>query len=555
MLLELLEKLKLSLKKVASELLSELPEDFELELEASSDKKRGHLASALALRLAKELGESPFKVAEKIKEKIELPEGLEHVELVAPGFLNFYFSKSVLQNFFAQEAVFSQIKSGEAHLVEHSSPNLFKPFHIGHMVNNFYGSALASMLKSAGAKVTSLSFPSDVSPGIAKAVWGIMVLEMQNFSIEDIGRAYAFGVEKYESDPKAKAEIDKINEKIYKKEDSKELKIYEKGKELSLKFFEESLALLDSKIDEYIFESEAEKVGKELVLQNTPSVFEKSDGAYIFKGTEKCNLFDNVFVNSQGFGTYLAKDLGLLKLKFERYSFDSSITITDIEQKDHFALLVCAASFIDKSWKGKSRFLQHGRMAPRSGKFSSRYGNVPLASEVLGEVEEEVKMRIKAGGRGDIKDARKIALSALKYSVLKVSMGKPIVWDKEKALSFEGDSGPYILYSLARANSLLEKAKLSEKVSVQDDSLLESELARELLRFDFVFKEAVESLSPHKLIKYMDDLSKSFSRFYASEQILTGDKSEKEKLTLTLKFKETIEMALQALNMPIVYRM
>ncbi len=526
-------------------------------VQANEDPKRGDYSSPVAFTIAKEESKNPEEVAKKIIEKLEKEnlDFVEKIEFAAPGFINFFIKNKEKAALFNKDLDLRSKFSGKRLLIEHSSPNLFKPFHIGHMVNNFYGEALVRMLRLTGAEVQTLSFPSDVSPGIAKAVWGLKKLGLsENPSIKDLEKAYAYGVEKYEKDENARKEIDEINKELYLQQDGENLKIYQKGKELSLDFFRQTLRSLDSSIEHFVFESEAEKVGKEMVKSNTPNIFELSEGAYIFRGSEKCGLFDNVFVNSAGFGTYLAKDLGLLSIKFERFDFDLSITITDIEQEAHFKLLSCASGFINKKWQEKSIFLQHGRMRPKNGRFSSRLANVPLAQDLIDETTNLVESKMKKGNK---EEARKVALAALKYAILKVKMGKTIIWDKEKALSHEGDSGPYLLYSIARVNSIFERLEKSENLDeheIKSEKIISSELFNKILVFDEVLFEAASAFEPHKLVKYLYELAQAFSSFYSSEKIIGSD-NEKEKVALLAKYRFTMELGLKALGISPVEKM
>ncbi len=554
---------KRKIEEAINEALGKELNSFAFSVQKSSDLSYGDYASNVALTLAKELGKNPRELAQDIVAKLQLPEEVEKVEIAGPGFINFFVKDEQVLDFLNKKIEFPRLDKRKL-IIEHSSPNLFKPFHIGHLVNNTYGEALVRMFRKAGASVKALSFPSDVSPGIAKAVWGIKQMNLKDFTIEEVGKAYAYGYSAYKENEKAKLEIDKINEKIYKYLNGVEnkdeiIEIYEKGKSLSLQFFIDTLAKINSKIDEFIFESEAEKIGKQIVFENTPNIFEKSEGAYIFRGSEKCNLFDNVFVNSQGFGTYLAKDLGLLKIKFEKYDFDLSITITDIEQKDHFALLLCAAKFVNPVWVEKSKYLQHGRMTPSKGKFSSRLGNVPLATDILEEVSKEAEKKIKEGGRGSLDNAEKIALAALKYNILKVSMGKSIIWDKEKAFSFEGDSGPYLLYSYARAKSVIRKADKSiDKIDISKvqtpNEIFKHSFVREMIFFDDAVKIAIDELSPHKIANYLNSLASAFNSFYANEKII-GSQDEELKLLLLERFSEIMKEGLDALGIEVLEEM
>ncbi len=524
-------------------------------IERPGDINRADFSSMIAFQIAKKEGVSPKAVAEKIANCLKDDSIVSDISVSDKGFLNFFVSDDVfarnVKDVLNDNISIKSEYSGKKILFEHSSPNLFKPFHIGHLVNNTYGSALAHMLKSSGAKVTEISFPSDVSPGIAKAVWGLKKLNLKDdFTIEDLGRAYAEGVRAYDENVEIRRCIDEINRKIYTSEDSEEFRIYLKGKELSLRFFADSVKKLGSGIQDMIFESEAEKVGKDLVIDNTPEIFDLSEGAYIFRGEEKCGLFDNVFVNSQGFGTYLAKDLGLLKIKFDRFDFDLSFTITDIEQKRHFELLRCAAGFVNPKWREKSIYLQHGRMAPKNGKFSSRFGNVPLSDDVIKETTLHVIERIKKGGKGDEKDAEKIALAALKYGILKVTMGKPIVWDKDKALSFEGDSGPYLLYSMTRANSVLSKCDCTFE-NLDLDILKKNEVVKLALMLDEVTMDAINNMAPHKIMHYANQLASAFNSFYAQNKIADNNTN----LTVTRIFLNALNEIFEITGLPKVNKM
>ncbi len=527
-----------------------------ISVNTSSDPERGDFSIASAFEIGKSFGKNPGIVAKEIVDHIS-DDIISKAEVAGGGYVNIFLSEDVIASEIKKllngEFKFSSTFKGKKILLEHSSPNLFKPFHIGHLVNNTYGEALRNMLVYGGAEVTTISFPSDVSPGIAKAVWGLKYLGVdRDFSIDDVGRAYAEGVKAYDNDPDIKNQIDKINEIIYSGIPSHELEMYREGRKLSLDFFKSALNKLNSKIDYMIFESEAEREGKEIVKSNTPDIFEISEGAYIFRGEEKCGLYDNVFINSQGFGTYLAKDLGLLKIKFDRFDFDKSITITDLEQKSHFDLLVCAAGFVNEVWKEKSLYLQHGRMSPRKGKFSSRFGNVPLADEILNETIEAVRDKMRESGRGKESDAEKIALTSLKYGILKVTMGKPILWDKEKALSFEGDSGPYLLYSYVRAGSTIEKSNKTPEIA-DLNRIRANQTMRLALIFDEVLKEAIDELQPHKIANYANKLAASFNAFYATNKIL--DSGDDTNLAIAHAFFNIMKEVFATLGLPLVEKM
>ncbi len=512
-------------------------------LEHPADMAHGDYSSNIAMQLAKAVGKNPRELADEIVAKIPESKYVDKVEVAGPGFINLFLSNEFFESGVAEiiekKDDFGKIEylKGKNILLEHSSPNLFKPFHIGHLLNNTYGEALIRIITFAGADVVKLSFPSDVSPGIAKAVWGIIEMDLANdFTIEQVGEAYVLGSNAYKEDTAAKERINEINKNIYNKdEQSQEYQIYKKGRQLSLEYFEQITKRLGSEFDAMIFETDAEIIGKDIVRANMPKIFEESDGAIIFRGSEH-GLFDNVYINSAGFGTYLAKDTGLLSIKFSEYDFDISITVTDTEQKQHFELVKKSAELINKDWADKSIYLQHGRLSLTTGKISSRSGGVPLATDILDAVNERAKMRAtEAKSKMTNETAEMIAIGAVKYAIIKVNMGKNIIFDMEQSLSFEGDSGPYLQYTYARCKSVLAKAyphRGDTKVQMPQDWEV-TNIEKLLYRFPEVVERAALEYAPHYIANYLNELASSYNSWYGQGKILDGSDNEHYKLALT----------------------
>lgn len=544
--------------------------EMKFEVEHSRDEKFGDLSSNIAMALAGKIKKSPLEVAQTIVDKLNLKKdsNLEKIEVVLPGYINFYFSKKYLVKQIKKVITVderwgeSDTLRGQKYIFEHSSPNLFKPFHIGHLVNNAIGEALVRIIKKMGAEVTTLSFPSDISPGIAKTVWAIDKKGWQDeMTVEKIGEAYVFGYATYKEDEKAKEEIDAINKILYDHKKSKEWEIYEKGQKLSLEYFYRITKMLGSTFDELIFESEAEEAGKEIVKENTPKIFKESEGAIIFPGSEY-GLFDNVFINSQGFGTYLAKDLGLLKIKFDRYKFDKSITITDVEQKEHFKLVKKAGELVDKNLTDKSEFVQHGRLAFTGAKISSRLGNVPLAQDLIDKVKGKILEKIaKQDFPTEEKEeiAQKVAVGALKYSILKSGAGRNIIFDFDKATAFEGDTGPYLQYALVRTNSILKNAQDS-KMEIDLD-LTERRgdvppVEKMILKFPEMIEKSFDDNSPHHLTNYLFKLASEFSSFYGQTKVIDKKNPDlKNNLALVKAVQITFKNGLELLGIETLRRM
>lgn len=513
----------------------------EISLEHPAELSHGDYSTNIAMVLGKEMKMAPKALAEKIQADLSnnLPKEIEKVTVAGPGFINFHLSAE----FFQQEIPEilkagdsfgkTNILSGKKVLVEHSSPNLFKPFHIGHMMNNAIGESLVQLMKSSGADVSTMSFPSDISLGVAKAVYfllnngdvGFLDSEhtLQN-KINYLGQMYVAGTQKYEDDPSIHARVKEIADNLYAGKNSLELSVFEKCKKFNIAYFESITGKLGSHFDSYIYESEAGIVGKEILEAHTPSVFTKSEGAIVYIPEEsKKHLNTAVFINSQGNPTYEAKDIGLLKLKFDRVHPDISIFVTDHEQIPHFNIVLDAAEKINPEWTYKSVHATHGRMSFKGQKMSSRLGGVPLAEEMLQVVGDEVKERSTHAETPEIFES--IAIGAIKFAILRTKPGQNINFDPETSLSFEGDSGPYLQYTHARIQSLIEKGK-GLGIEPKYNSGQISDLEKMLYRFPEVVESAITGYAPQHIVTYLLETARAFNSYYGEHMIVDEENKE-----------------------------
>jgi len=551
--------MKAVLKEKIKEVLTMLGiEGVEPVMEHPADFSHGDFATNVAMVAAKDAGMNPRELAKKIVQElgtIEI-ENVEKIEVAGPGFINFHLSRnyyaSVLQNTSIETWGRNDSLQDRRVLIEKSAPNLFKPFHVGHLLNISIGESLSRLNRFSGADVTDVAYPSDISLGVAKAVWSILKNNKEDeLSIAAMGEAYVDGTQQYGESEKAKKEIDAINIALNKKEKGDAWRVYETGRKLNLEYFEAITKRLGSEFAGMFFESTSGEIGKEIVLKNVPGVFEESQGAVIFKG-EAYGLHTRVFITSQGLPVYESKDIGLLKQKFDTYHPDISIVITDVEQKQYFEVIKKAASLINETWGRNSVYWQHGRLRFVGGKVSSRYGNVPLAEELIEQVKAIVSEK---QSRGDKNVSEHVAIAALKYAFLRSGSGKNIVFDFEQSIAVDGDSGPYLQYTHARAVSVLEKA--GEAMMINHSSLVPKEVAefeRLLPRFPAVVERAAFEYEPHHVTTYLTELASSFNSWYAKERIL-GDTHEAYKLMLTRAFATTMKNGLWLLGIEAPERM
>jgi arginyl-tRNA synthetase len=569
---------------IYNELKKVVHEESIFSLASSDDSLHGDYATNIAFVLSKEKGTSPKECAESILPILQesCNDIVQKIEIAGPGFINFFLKDEVIREENGKGDVELVTKySGKNILVEHSSPNLFKPFHIGHLVNNIIGEFVARAIQVGGGNVSTMSFPSDISLGIAKAVYiikddkdkGNDVLGSTNDEgavIPYLGECYRRGVALSDENPELESKIKDVAKDLFNQIDGGELKvtdvydIYTRARTLNLVYFQNVIEGLGTHIDYYVYESEAGKIGKELVLKNRTIFSEGERGAIIYTPDEsRKDLNTAVFINSEGHPTYEAKDLGLIEEKFTGYgSVDLSYFVTDSEQVHHFKIVLDAGSKLGGDWPervAKSIHIPHGRMLFKGAKMSSRLGGVPLALDVIEVVEEEVRER--AGEKiahleveEKKKLEREIALSALRIAVLRSKPGININFDPETSLSFEGDSGPYLLYTHARCCSLLEKGK---DTLPQWGNFEVTNLEKKLIHFERELIAVCEELAPQKLVTYLFSIAQEFNAYYASNQIIVeGDTAGNvHRLMIVKRVQEVLKRGLHVLGIKAPERM
>ncbi len=554
-----------------------------IQFDHPADTKFGDFSTNVAMLLGKQLGASiktPFDMAERIVAAIQEEIRTSHnktiakVEAVRPGFINFYLTKLFFQQSLA-EAIEKTAWYGKGMslwnkkiIIEHTNLNPFKPFHIGHLVNNAIGESLSRILEWQDAKLTRASYGGDIGLHVAKTLWSVMNMKdeiPENASpkayIEILGAAYSAGNRAYEEDPKAQEEIKVINKKIFDKSDAAINKLYEWGREISIAYFKELYARLDTRVDLHFFESEVAAEGFDVVMKCLEQgIFEKSDGAIIYPG-EKKGLHNRVFITSQGLPTYEAKEVGLTRRKFEYENFDKSIIVTANEQNDYFKVVLMAIGDIYPEIANRTKHLSHGMLRFASGKMSSRKGNVITGESLIEDMEAMVGEKIKDQEYSDSEKAEiktLVGRAAVKYSILKQSIGKDIIFNPEQSLSFEGDSGPYLQYSYVRARSVLEKAD-KEHIAADPQALstdAELPLERMLYRFPSVAERSAREFAPQYIATYLTELAAAFNSYYASNKIVNSkDPGSPYKVALTTGVLWTLKNGLYLLGIEVPKRM
>jgi arginyl-tRNA synthetase len=542
--------------------------------------KPAALAEALAKRvneyIIKHLNISLPCNGERVQhDKVMVSDVLEKISFVMPGFINMTVRSdyliTLLQRVINREkGVTSTLLKDKKIAVEYTDPNPFKEFHIGHFYSNVIGESVSRIFEECGATVWRGDFYGDVGMHVAKSVWGL-IEEMRNRKLEIrdvekwtlnerqkfLGRGYALGVNKYEEDEKIQEEIKNINLIIYvagqeilqKAKNWRPLidykqyikgnidrlpvikKVYEAGLRWSLEYFESIYKRLGTKFDGYYPESWVGEYGMKIVEKGlTMGVLEKSEGGVIYRG-EQDGLHTRIFVNKLGLPTYEAKDLGLAQAKYQDFQYDLSVNVFGKEIDEYYKVVRAAMKKIEPKLGSMADYLAHGMVKLPTGKMSSRTGNVVTFEWLLSEAKK-YSLNIMKNVVLDDKEkevvAEKVGMGAARYALLKSNIGSDVVFDFDKSISFEGDSGPYLMYTYARCRSVMRKANYELRIKnyelrIRNSFDLYSEeksLIRALCRFPEVVSEAAKNLSPNIICGYLFDLAQKYNLFYNKHSIL-----------------------------------
>lgn len=554
----------------------------------------GDYTTNAALVWGKMRRENPLELGARLRDSLEKSPELKSIfakiELASPGFINFYFSDDFLRKQLG--AISRDQKFGrndrmknQKVVVEFTDPNPFKLFHIGHLMSNAVGEAISRLYEASGAKVIRVNYQGDVGLHVAKALLGWKILKTHDKEVaesaslsekmEFLGNCYALGsghgfassnlefLNSLIEERNKKVEegaLEKLNKEIYEKSNPETNILYAKGLKWSLQYFKQVYRKLGTKFDHYFFESETASDGLE-VIQKNKNVFMESEGALIFKG-EDHGLHNRVFISKQGLPTYETKELGLNQKKFKKYDPDLSIIVTGNEINDYFRVLLKVMELTMPEVAKKTRHLGHGMMRLPTGKMSSRTGEVVTADSLLEKVTESIKEKEKKAIPKSDWEYTQMAVAAVKFSILKQSIGHDIVFDFEKALSVKGDAAPYLQYTYARLRNIWRKSGWLNRWgtrSAKTTSLREREevaVIRQLLKFPEIVEESAQQNTTNDLALYLLDLATQANRFYEKIQILgeTNKAARQARLILTETVAKTLKRGLNLLGIETLER-
>lgn len=516
-------------------------EELETYIEVPKDTSNGDYAFP-CFKLAKEFKKAPPVIAQELKEKMELDfEIIEKIE-VAGGYLNFYVNKivilkDVLKEINNQENYgATNIGNGKNIVIDYSSPNIAKPFHIGHLRSTVIGGALYNIYKYLGYNVTGINHLGDYGTQFGKLIEGYKLwgneYDIDSDPINELTNIY-IRINNLCKEDESVLESCRNNFKLLEENDEFCTKLWEKFKDLSLKEFQKVYNLLGTKFDSWNGEAFYSDKMQEVIdkLDKTGKLIE-SEGAKIID-LEELKMAPCIIEKSNGSSTYATRDLAAILYRTRNYNFDKAIYVTSYEQVLHFKQIFEVAKLLgleDKYING----LEHvpfGMVLLKTGKMSTREGNIIKLEDLLNESISRARVIIeeKNPSLEDKEEiAKKVGLGAVIFNDLANSRVKDEIFDWDAILNFQGETGPYIQYTYVRTNSVLEKAGYVPKFEDIDVNILNDDYSARVINLLYTFSDVLNQVTdknePSILSRYLIDLAKSFSSFYNENKIIVEDK-------------------------------
>jgi arginyl-tRNA synthetase len=519
------------------------------ELSVPDEAKFGHYSTNVAMRLAKARGVAPLDLACELAAKVErdAPAGFfDRVEAAAPGFINFWLSKEAVQEEFAKVARdgdFGRNNVGEGRkvIIDYSSVNIAKPFHLGHLRTTIIGEAIANILDANGYAIIRWNYLGDWGTQFGKMIaaykrWGKKE-DIERQPVEELQKLYVRFHEEATVDPRLEKEGQEEFRKL-EEGDKENRKLWEWFKKESLIEFENIYKELGVEFDLWIGESFFEKEMKPLVAELLEKgVAERSEGAVVIR-LDEYNLQPALIEKSDGASLYLTRDIANLRYRIKKYAPMKILYVVANEQAFQFEQLFAVAKKIGIE-DVELKHLKYGLVLGEAGKkFSTRRGEAIAVSEVFSEaialsraVVEEKAHDLSAGEKDAV--ARAVGIGALKYNDLKENRMTDIIFDWDTMLDFTGDSGPYLQYAYARLRSILRKASDTPRVGTLDSDV-ERALMRKIFEFPDVIEKAGELYATSILAAYLYKLAVAANKFYETTPILKDDNARRRVARLAL---------------------
>ncbi len=547
-------------KLVAKEL--KVKEELALKILSEPPKGMGDYALPLFV-LAKELKKNPIELAKSlaVSKTFSSSKIIERVEAKGP-YINFFITKaslseSVLEEILSEKKVLnkkiSKLGSGKV-MVEYSSPNTNKPLHVGHLRNNALGLAISNLLEATGHEVIKANLVNDRGVHICKSMLAYKLFASKRDPIKEkiktdhfVGEMYVLFNEKLKKDSSLE---EKAQEMLlaWERGDKETIALWKKMNKWAIDGMKETYNTFGTRFDEWFFESDffEQQLGQKIIEEGLKKgIFVREDNGAIIALLEDVGLQDKVLLRGDGSSLYATNDLGLTQNKFEKFGLDKSYWVVANEQDLYFKQLFAIFEKLGRKWAKQCYHLSYGYVSLPEGKMKSREGTVVDADDLIKEVKGLALKELTYYRYKDLsasereKRALIIALGAIKFYLLKNDARKDMVFDKETSVSFEGETGPYLLYSYARAKSILRKAK-AQKIMYKHTGFgalttdKEKELVIKLSNFSNSIERCFNELSMHFLAHNLLGIAEAFNSFYHEVPVIDSENNEQLNARLSL---------------------
>lgn len=526
------------------------------------DSKNGDY-SLPCFRFAKISGKSPVAVAQDLKDKIALPEGIEKVESLA-GYLNFYtdkkvFVKTALEKVLEKKQDYgkSDIGKGKTVCIDYSSVNIAKPFHIGHLSSTAIGGALYRIFGFLGYTAVGINHLGDWGTQFGKMLaayklWGDAE-KVEKGGVAALLELYVRFHKEAENNP----ELDDLARSWFKKIedfDEEATTLFNKFKELTLaeafKVYDRLRIKFDSYAGESFYNDKLDAVVNELEAKG---LLRESEGAKVVD-LEAYNMPPCIIVKSDGASLYSTRDIAAALYRKKTYDFDKCLYVVAYQQNLHFKQWFKVIELMGYPWAKDLEHIAFGMVSLPDGAIKSRAGNVVFLEDVLNRAVEK-SLQVITEKSPDLENKKEIAeqvgVGAVIFSVLYNNRIKDIVFNYDKVLNFDGETGPYVQYTHARCCSVLAKGTLGRE---KDFSALDNEESVEVVKlldtFPDAVREAADKREPCVLSRHIVELAKAYNKFYLAHRIINAPEGAKNvRLMLTSAVRQVIKNGLTLLGM------
>lgn len=565
----------LDFKEIISEKISQIvgvdSKEIKGYIEVPPDKNMGDYAFP-CFRLAKSLKKAPPAIAEEIKEKLEFDKNLISKFEVQGGYLNFFVNSEVLVkevlgeiNKFKENYGSSYIGQNKNIIVEYSSPNIAKPFHIGHLRNTIIGNCLYKVYKFLGYNVTGINHLGDYGTQFGKLIegykrWGDEY-DISRDPINELTKIYIRINEACKEDEEV-LEACRENFKKLEEGDDYCVELWNWFKKESLKEFQRIYDLLGVKFDSLNGESfYSDKMDEVVEILDKNKVTKMSQGAKIVDLEDK-GLGVCIIRKSDNSSIYATRDLAAIKYRANTYDFDKCLYVVAYEQALHFKQIFEVAKYLEIPEKCVNglEHVQYGMTRLSTGKMSTREGTAIKVNDLLEEAISRTTKIIEEKNPDMVdkeENAKKIGIGAIVFNNLSNTIIKDQVFDWDNVLSFQGDTGPYIQYVYVRTKGVLENVGDIPKFEDIDTScLLDSsavQVATTLYKFGDVLKSVTDKNEPSLLARYLLELAQDYTVFYNEDKVLVDDEKVKNArafLTYCVQTVIKIGSSLLGMEMP-----